>query len=102
MLSNLHMCTLVAYIAKNIDPDQTAPLGAVGYGSIQYACKLELIRETCNKLPFQLHLADSLSVRMGNGIDPDQTGPEEAVCFVVDSWVKVQISKILNFRNSNF
>ena len=31
--------TLVAYIANNMDPDQTASLGAVLSGFIVFACK---------------------------------------------------------------
>ena len=37
------LCILVAYIANNMNPDQTAPLGAVWSGCIVFASKVKLI-----------------------------------------------------------
>ena len=39
------LCTLVAYIANTMNPDQTAPLGAVWSGFVVFAFKNKIILE---------------------------------------------------------
>ena len=41
--SSFCLCILVAYIANNMDPDQTAPLGAVWSGLIVFASMIKLV-----------------------------------------------------------
>ena len=42
VFSLIYLCTLVAYIANNMNPDETAPLGAVWLGLRVIASMLKL------------------------------------------------------------
>ena len=54
------LCTLVAYIANNMNPDQTAPSGAVWSGFIVFASVIKLVWSTFECMQQMQKTDDSL------------------------------------------
>ena len=64
---------LVAYLASNMDPDQTAPFGAVWSGFIVFASMVKLTIVACSII-----CLCTLVAYLTNNMDPDQVHLEQS------------------------